>query len=91
MKEISYKEIEELVEGGIVFTKNRQLVFSECEQMAQWAGCIALRDIIGNPPYFAFFYPSQKQRLRIVFDNENAFHKLYMHIENCGYHSFDLS
>lgn len=55
MKEISYKEIEELVEGGIVFTKNRQLVFSECEQMEQWAGCIALRDIIGNPPYFAFF------------------------------------
>jgi len=90
-KEISYKEIAELIEGGIVFTKNRLLVFAECEQMEQWAGCIALRDIIGNPSYFDFFYPSQKERLRIIFDNENAFYKLYMHIENNGYHSFDLS
>lgn len=90
-KEISAQEIEGLIDGGIAFTKNRLLVFDECEQMEYWEGCIALRDIIGNPPYFAFFYPSQKQRLRIVFDNENAFHKLYMHIEASGYHSFDLS
>ena len=88
--QISAREIEELIEGGIAFTKNRVLKFEECEQMEKVKGCIALRDIIGNPPYFAFFYPTKKQRLRIVFDDKNAFHRLYMHIKDSGYQSLDI-
>ncbi len=88
--QISAREIEELIEGGIAFTKNRVLKFEECEQMENVKGCIALRDIIGNPPYFAFFYPTKKQRLRIVFDDKNAFHRLYMHIKDSGYQSLDI-
>lgn len=88
--QISAREIEELIEGGIAFTKNRVLKFEECEQMENVKGCIALRDIIGNPPYFAFFYPTKNQRLRIVFDDENAFHRLYMHIKDSGYQSLDI-
>ena len=88
--QISAREIEELIEGGIAFTKNRVLKFEECEQMEKVKGCIALQDIIGNPPYFAFFYPTKKQRLRIVFDDKNAFHRLYMHIKDSGYQSLDI-
>ena len=88
--QISAREIEELIEGGIALKKNRGLKFEECEQMENVKGCIALRDIIGNPPYFAFFYPTKKQRLRIVFDDKNAFHRLYMHIKDSGYQSLDI-
>lgn len=78
MKEISYKEITELVDGGIAFTENRFLMFSECERVKQGTNCIALRDITGSPPYFIFFYPTQKEQLRIDFyqTNKTLFHKL---------------
>lgn len=93
MKEVNCKEIKELTAEGIVFTDGSILKFSQCEQMKEWKGCIACRDIIGKPPYFDFFYPSKSEGLRIIFDgkSETLFHRLYGHIEINGYHSFDLS
>ena len=93
MKEINYKEIREMTAEGIIFTDGTVLEFKKCGQMEQWKGCIAVRNIIGKPPYFEFFYPSKEKRLRIRFDggSETPFHRLYGHIERCGFHSFDLS
>lgn len=93
MKTVSYKEIRELTSEGIRFKDDTILKFSKCEQMKEWKGCIAFRDIIGSPPYFDFFHPSREEKLRIVFEdgNETEFHRLWAYIEGNGYHSFDLS
>lgn len=92
-KEVSYKKIKELNGDGILFADNTVLQYSQCDKMENSDRCIALRDIIGNPPYFDFFYPTKDNRLRIVFEdgNEKAFHKLYFHILDNGYQSYDLS
>lgn len=50
-----YQSIRQLTPSGILFQDNFFLDFYRCEQMEKWKGCIALRNIIGKPPYFDFF------------------------------------